>query len=228
VTRSVVTDGRMAGDAAAPQNHYVRAVIFAAMAQAAAHAGNADAVQRCVALTLPAIERAPGWAANYIMVICLVVNALWIIGEKDAGGTIEMNLREKVLAPDFRCVSYDARLSLARLCALDGRFEEARHGFAEARRVLEEQGARPLRAITDMDEAWMEVRRGEAADRDRARTLLASARDSFESLGMPGWLRRADALERELQRSDVPEPAGSGSASPRNSRSSPRPSSRPR
>ncbi|HBZ70200.1 MAG TPA: hypothetical protein DEP35_10875 [Deltaproteobacteria bacterium] len=46
--------------------------------------------------------------------------------------------------------------------ALTGRFVEAREWFDKARRVLEEQGARPLRAITDFDEAWMEVRRGEA------------------------------------------------------------------
>ena len=55
-----------------------------------------------------------------------------------------------------------------------------------------------------------------------------AARGPFEALGMPGWLRRAETLEQELQRSDVTSPAGSGLASPRSSSSSPRPSSRPK
>ena len=64
--------------------------------------------------------------------------------------------------------------------------------------MLDEQGARPLRAITDFDEAWMKVRRGEAGNRERALTLLDAARGPFESIGMPGWLRRAEALWRQL------------------------------
>jgi hypothetical protein len=52
------------------------------------------------------------------------------------------------------------RLALARLCALTGRSDEARAWFEKARHVLDEQGARPLRAITDFGEAWMEARHG--------------------------------------------------------------------
>jgi hypothetical protein len=70
----------------------------------------------------------------------------------------------------------------------------------KARHVLNEQGARPLRAITDFDEAQMEVRRGRAGDRQRALALLDAARGPFESIGMPGWLRRADELRRQLGR----------------------------
>ena len=54
----------------------------------------------------------------------------------------------------------DLRLSLARLCALDGRLDEADHWFAQARLVLDEQGARPLRAIADFDQALMRTRAG--------------------------------------------------------------------
>jgi hypothetical protein len=64
--------------------------------------------------------------------------------------------------------------------------------------VLDEQGARPLRAIVDFDEAWMEVRRGGAGDRERALALLDAARGPFESIGMPGWLCRAEELRRQL------------------------------
>jgi hypothetical protein len=85
----------------------------------------------------------------------------------------------------------DGRLALARLCALQGRHDEARHWFTEARRVLTEQGARPLLAIADFDEAVMEA----ALDAPRARSLLDSARREFEALGMAGWLRKAAELQ---------------------------------
>ena len=72
--------------------------------------------------------------------------------------------------------------------------------WANARHVLDEQGGRPLRAITDFDEAWMEVRRGGAGDRQRALALLDAAPGPFESIGMPGWLRRAEELRKQLAR----------------------------
>jgi hypothetical protein len=46
----------------------------------------------------------------------------------------------------------------------------------------------------------MEVRRGRNADRERALALLDAARGPFESIGMPGWLRRADELSQRLVR----------------------------
>ncbi len=67
-------------------------------------------------------------------------------------------------------------------------------------RVLDKQGAPPLRAIVDFDEAWMEVRYGKACDRERALALLDAARGLFEQIGMPGWLRRAEELRRRLER----------------------------
>ena len=82
----------------------------------------------------------------------------------------------------------DVRLSLARLCAVDGRPDEAAHWFGQARAVLEEQGARPLRAITDFDEALMHARLGQRAS---ARPLLEAAAGQFQRIGMTGWLRRA-------------------------------------
>jgi hypothetical protein len=121
------------------------------------------------------------------------------VERSDHAELLECNLREKTLAPDFRYPHTDARLSLARLCALIGRLDEAREWFDKARRVLDEQAARPLRAITDFDEAWMEVRRGRDGDRTRALALLDAARGPFESIGMPGWLRRVDPSEHCLQ-----------------------------
>jgi hypothetical protein len=46
----------------------------------------------------------------------------------------------------------------------------------------------------------MEIRRGRTGDRGRALALLEAARGPFESIGMPGWLRRAEELRRQLTR----------------------------
>jgi len=86
---------------------------------------------------------------------------------------------------------------MAQLCALTGRPDEAHDWFERARAVLDEQGARPLRALVDLDEAWMEVRRGPHGDRDRARALLDVACEQFQAIGMPGWIQRAEALRAQ-------------------------------
>ena len=93
---------------------------------------------------------------------------------------------------------FDGRLSLARLSALQRRHDEACEWFARARTVLDEQGARPLRAIADFDEAVMYHRRGAPGDREHTLVLLERARKQFEDIGMSGWLRRAAKLAKAL------------------------------
>jgi len=68
---------------------------------------------------------------------------------------------------------------------------EAAHWFGQARGALEEQGARPLRAITDFDEALMHTRLEHHA---RVRPLLEAAADQCQRIGMTGWLRRAEQV----------------------------------
>lgn len=116
----------------------------------------------------------------------------------DHADVVERALREKVAAPDFRSPMVDARLGIARLCALHGRQDEAVHWFREARRVLSEQDATPLRAITDFDEALMYVRRGGPGDINRARPLFEAAHRQFENLGMTGWIHQAEELSNRL------------------------------
>jgi hypothetical protein len=110
---------------------------------------------------------------------------------------VEAALRDKALPADFRFPMMDARLALARLCVLDGRHEEAGRWFAEARTDLDAQGAWPLRAIVDVDEALMHQRAGRP---DAARPLLGAAVDQFTRLGMTGWLRRATAAKPRSDR----------------------------
>jgi len=179
----------------AAENAWAFAAIRAVAARAYARLGRTEEALRWLETLLAPLERAPGWAANYSRMACCAAEALWLLERTDHIEVIERNLREKVVEPDFRYPMVDARLSLARLCALQGRYDEAVEWFARARAVLEEQGARPLRAITDFDEALMCVRRGAPGDRERASPLLDTALQQFRALGMTGWIRRAESLQ---------------------------------
>jgi class 3 adenylate cyclase len=161
--------------------------------------GKADLALHYVGLLTPWLERAPAWATAFPDYACHAAETLWMLRCLDHVAIVERALREKVIKPDFRYPMVDGRLAVARLCALQGRHEEAREWFADARRVLTEQGARPLLAIADYDEALMYLRRDGPADIDRARPLLVAARRQFEALGMTGWIRRADELHARLR-----------------------------
>jgi class 3 adenylate cyclase/tetratricopeptide (TPR) repeat protein len=165
------------------------------MARSSARLGREETAFRHLGLVVPWLERAPAWTASMPLMACHAAEVLWVTERLDHLDIIEAALRNKVVEPDFRTTMVDGRLALARLCALTGRFDEAVSWFAEARRVLDEQGALPLLAIADYDEALMHTRRGTA---DAARPLLAKARRQFADLGMTGWLRRADDLAGRL------------------------------
>ena len=144
-----------------------------------------------LALPVRALSRAPAWALNYTRTASDTAETLWVLGRRDHLRPVETALRLKALPADFRFPMMDLRLSLARLCALDGRLDEADHWFAQARLVLEEQEARPLRAIADFDQALMYARAGRHR---HARPPLDAAIGQFQRIGMTGWLRRAGQL----------------------------------
>jgi len=167
---------------------------YAAAARIHARMGRTDRALRRLASVIPAIEKGACWAENYVQIACDAAETLWLTGCTDHSETIERNVRAKVIDPDLHHPMRDGRLALARLCALQGRYDEAIEWFAKARDVLDEQGARPLRAIVDYDEALMYARRGDAGDRERAHRLLEAALAQFRAIGMPGWIRRAEHL----------------------------------
>ena len=162
----------------------------AGMAVAQARLGRPDRALELLSAVLPALQRAAPWGWTFLRTACDAAETLWLLDRRDHLPVIEAALRDKALPPDFRFPMMDARLALARLCALDGRRDEAKHWFAEARAVVDAQGARPLRAIVDFDEALMQRRAGQP---DAARPLLEAAVDQFTRLGMTGWLRRVEA-----------------------------------
>lgn len=180
------------------ENRWAGAAIFAGLARAFAMLDQPDGAMGMLAQVIPPLERAPGDAANFPRIACNAAEALWVTGRRDHIEIVERVLREKVIAPDFRYVNVDARLELARLCALQGKYHEASEWFAKARAVLDEQGARPLRAICDYDEALMYARRGTDVDRERALPLLDAALAQFREIGMTGWARRAEELRERF------------------------------
>jgi len=174
------------------------AAVRAGVARGLAWLGQAEpAIAQITELVAP-LDLATGAAANYCFMACSAAEALWLVDRRDHIEALERNLREKVIQPDFRYINVDGRLSLARLCALQGRYDEAIRWFSEARTVLEEDGARPLRAIVDYDEALMYARRAAGGDRERAAPLLDAAMRQFSEIGMTGWTRRAEELKASL------------------------------
>jgi tetratricopeptide (TPR) repeat protein len=104
------------------------------------------------------------------------------------------------------------------------RFEEASAAFEEALAKLRRLEALPYLARTEYEYARMLLERGSTDDVERARTLLASARERAISLGMPGLIRLIERrgagtpglvppLEREetlpLENAPVPGPVPS-------------------
>src|SRR5262245_33872143 len=189
-------DATIARDHPAMRN--VRAAMLSSAAVRFTFAGRNQDALRAVARAVPAVERAGGGVSGYTSVICHCCEALWRLSRADFAHVLERNLLAKTLAGDFLEPGVDARLAMAQLCALTGRTGEAHDWFGRARAVLDEQGARPLRALVDLDEAWMEVRRGPQGDRDRAQALLDVACEQFQAIGMPGWIERAEALRGEM------------------------------
>jgi class 3 adenylate cyclase len=180
-----------------PELRWARSGSRAALARILAVAGRYDEAMELVALLPEVIERAPIWEGNYPRIVCDAAATLWIARRLEHIGPIENAVR-RIVAADYRYPMQDARTALARLSALRGASEEASHWFAKARAVVEEQGARPLRAICDHDEALMYVRRGADGDRERAVPLLDAALAQFREIGMTGWEARAEELRAQI------------------------------
>jgi tetratricopeptide (TPR) repeat protein len=172
--------------------------VYADLARIGARTDQEEMALHYLGLLVPWLERAPAWSGGFQELACHAAEVLWALERLDHVAVVEQALREKVVRPDFRYAMVDGRLALARVCALQGRHEEAQKWLGEAREVLTEQGARPLLAIADYDEALMYARRRGPGDAERARPLLDAARAQFETIGMTGWSRRAEDLAARL------------------------------
>ena len=200
--QTVVDEGWEAAVSNEGQTHFQIPAIFlsagwAVGAKIGARMGRTEEALMLLGVVLPHLERAPASPFNYTVMVCESAATLWLLERTEHAEMIERNLREKVLVPDFRWPMVDARLSMAHLCALQSRYGEATEWFTQARAVLDEQGARPLRATVDYDEALMYHRRAARGDIERAQPLLDAALQQFRALGMAGWIQRGEALRAQ-------------------------------
>ncbi|HEY4409537.1 MAG TPA: AAA family ATPase, partial [Acidimicrobiia bacterium] len=191
-----VVGGLLAADP--PPLRWARGFFHAWVARLAAYRGDTDEALEQLGRLVAWIERAPAWASGLSCMANHGVEVLWVLGRTEHLDRLEAVIRHKLVEPDWRGPGVDARLSMARLCILTARHSEAPAWFASARQVLGEQGARPLLAIVDLDEARLHVLAEGPAERERARPLLDSARAEFEALGMTGWLGRAEEVRSLL------------------------------
>jgi DNA-binding CsgD family transcriptional regulator/tetratricopeptide (TPR) repeat protein len=157
-------------------------------AQAFASAGDVDRAREILGYILPGLE-----SAELIepLVIGLVGAAVWELRAKD--------LAERLLTRALALADADgpefymscSELTVARLSAVLGRFDQAVEHFGHARVTLERRDQPVMRAIVDHDEARarLELKQPGAAG------LLAAASARFEELGMHEWSRRAARLE---------------------------------
>ncbi|HUA34554.1 MAG TPA: AAA family ATPase [Candidatus Binataceae bacterium] len=181
-----------------PQSRFAIAAFAATAAYVNARLGQPDIALRWVGRVPAALEAGTPFVPLYASAACSAALALWLLNRTDYAEIIERSIREKVLAPDFRPTMRDSRLSLGWLSALHGRYEEASDFFAQARRALDEQGSRIVRAIVDYDEALMYLRRARNGDGRLARPLLDAALGQFKIIGMTGWIARAAATLAQI------------------------------
>ncbi len=148
--------------------------------------------RRCVACARPrrrvGAERR-GSRSSY------AVEIAWHLGDAGYVSALERNVREKWLEPDLDYPEVDARWSYALVCALDGRPEDARHWFDEARRVLTERESEPLIVGVEYHAAEVELRFGADGDSGRFAHAIAEARRRCVHPAMAAWLPRLDELQ---------------------------------
>ena len=175
-----------------PDRHWGSAGIAGIGARTQARMGHTDAALSLLARPVRALRPGAGMGAE--------LHADGVRGGRDALAARPPRppRRRRVarcgtrrLPADFRFPMTDARLALARLCALVGAHRRGGGWFADARDVLDAQRARPLRAVVDHDEALMHLRAGDPA---AATPYIAAAQAAFDRLGMTGWIRRLDAV----------------------------------
>ncbi|HEY2224075.1 BREX system ATP-binding domain-containing protein [Actinomycetospora sp.] len=167
--------------------HWGSAAITSIGARIEARMGNTESAMSLLAAPVRALRAAPAWAPNYCRMACEVAETLWLLDRRDHLAVVRTALRDKALPADFRFPMTDGRLAMARLCVLSGDLDQAFGWFDAARAVLDAQGARPLRAVVDHDQALAHLRAGEP---QMAAPYVSAASAAFEQLGMPGWTRR--------------------------------------
>jgi len=181
-----------------PDNRWASATVrmWAASLRAALgdHRGACDEL----AANLVAVERGFLGAQTYPFMVHNAAQVLWWTSSANHADVLERNLQAKVLEPDFSYPESDGRWSAALLCALTGRYEDARGWFQQAYDRLKTEEAILLLPHVYCDEALMEIRRGPSRDRRHALECLDEARQWVDRIGLPNLVPRIDDLHDQL------------------------------
>jgi hypothetical protein len=157
-------------------------------AQAFACAGEVDRAHAVLGYILPALDSLDPATSG---AVCLAGAAVWELHAHDLAARLLPGTLALADADGHEFYMTSTELTVARLSAVLGRFDQAAEYFERARATLEQRGQPVLRAIVDYDEALARL----AHKQPGADTLLAVARARFEELGMRDWSRRTALLE---------------------------------
>jgi AAA ATPase domain len=172
-------------------------------AQAFAYAGEADRARTVLGYILPELESAGPLEPANSGAAGLAAAAVWELRAQDLAARLLPRALALAGADGYEFYMTSTELSVARLSAVLGRFDQAADYFGRARATLEQRGQRVLRAIVDYDEALARL----AHQQPGAARLLAVSGARFQELGMRAWTRRAARLEVTFDR-DLDEQRG--------------------
>lgn len=160
-------------------------------------AGNRAEAHRFLAALTAILEQAEPTMYLYNGGVDRGATAVWELGATEFAG-VYRRLALDLLAAGFQGAPLCTNaLTVARMAALLGDRNEAEIYFAQARSATEAGGQRPLRAITDYDEA-LALSRADSSSPAQIEAILDAALAQFQALGMPGWAERALALKGHL------------------------------
>jgi DNA-binding CsgD family transcriptional regulator len=202
--------GEAARHAAAPavgRQGILGLYVGACAALAAARAGDRATAERLLPVLVPLLERMEPTMHHHTLTVHDCAITAWELGVTQWVGSLRRLAHRLIEAGAGDSMMASHSLCLARMSALCGDLERAAEEFAQARRDLEASGHRPLRAITDYDEAFMLVRAG-SSDTARIGALLADAIAAFRSLGMAAYEQRAADLGAAAAGAEAPPPTG--------------------
>ena len=157
-------------------------------AQAFAYAGAADQARSVLDHILPELEPLEPAMSG---AVGLAGAAVWEMHAQDLASRLLPRALALADADGHEFYMTSTELTVARLSAVLGRFDQAVDYFERARATLEERGQPVLRAIVDYDEALARL----SHELPGAGRLLAAASTRFHELGMREWSRRAALLE---------------------------------
>jgi hypothetical protein len=157
-------------------------------AQAFAYAGEAGQARAVLGYILPELKSADPATSG---AVGLAGAAVWQLHAEDLAARLLPHALALADADGYEFYMTSTDLTVARLSAVLGRFDQAVDYFGRARAALEERGQPVVRAIVDYDEALARLPHGQPG----AAKLLAVASARFHELGMREWSRRAALLE---------------------------------